>query len=87
MGGSPGLVVMGRDSRYKGRGFESWHSILNGHFFTSICCNVCLKRLKINEKRPGLAHLKNHSMIVGSNNAPEGDNWMGRGVASDITGP
>ena len=28
-------------------------------FFTSICCkkiNVCLKRPKINEKRPGLAH-------------------------------
>ena len=32
-----------------------------GHFFTLNCCKnciVCLKRLKINEKRPGLAHLK-----------------------------
>ena len=28
-GGSPGLVVMGRDS---GRGFESRHCILVGHF-------------------------------------------------------
>ena len=31
VGGSPGLVVMGGDSRLKGRGFESWHRILDGH--------------------------------------------------------
>ena len=31
-GRSPGLVVMGRDSRSKGRGFESRHRILDGHF-------------------------------------------------------
>ena len=31
MGGSPGLVVMGRDSRSKGRGFESRRRILDGH--------------------------------------------------------
>ena len=58
-GGSPGLVVMGRDSRSEGRGFESRHRILDGHFFTCICCkncNVCLKRPKIKEKRLGLAH-------------------------------
>ena len=30
MGGSPGLVVMGGDSRSKGRGFESWLRILDG---------------------------------------------------------
>ena len=29
-GGSPGLVVMGDDSCLKGRGFESWRSILDG---------------------------------------------------------
>ena len=50
LGGSPGLVVMGRDSRFGGRGFKSWHRILNGHFFTYICfknCSgVCLKRPK-----------------------------------------
>ena len=28
-----GLVVMGRDSRSEGRGFESRHRILDGHFF------------------------------------------------------
>ena len=33
LGGSPGLVVMGRDSRSEGCGFESWHRILDGHFF------------------------------------------------------
>ena len=52
-GGSPGLVVIGGDSRFEGRGFESWRHILDGHFFTLICCKnciVCLKRLKINEK-------------------------------------
>ena len=31
-GGSPGIVVMGRDSRSKGRGFDSWRRILDGHF-------------------------------------------------------
>ena len=31
-GGIPGLVVMGRGSHSKGRGFESRHSILDGHF-------------------------------------------------------
>ena len=29
---SPGLVVMGTDSRSKGHGFESQHHILDGHF-------------------------------------------------------
>ena len=57
-GGSPGLVVMGRDSRCKGIGFESWHRVLDGHFFTYICCknctDVCLKRPKMNEKVAGV---------------------------------
>ena len=56
-GGSPGLVVMGRDSRSKGSGFESQYRILDGHFFTYICCkncNICLKRTKINEKEAGV---------------------------------
>ena len=46
-------MVMGRDSHSEGRGFESRHCILDGHFFTYICCKncyVCLKRPKINEK-------------------------------------
>ena len=30
-GGSPGLVVMGGDSRSEGRGFESQCHILDGH--------------------------------------------------------
>ena len=60
MGGSPGLVVMGGDSRSEGRGFESRCHILDGHFFTLICCKIVLifvcKRPKINEKEAGLAH-------------------------------
>ena len=32
MGGSPGLVVMGRDSHSEGCGFDSQHCILDGHF-------------------------------------------------------
>ena len=47
------------DSRSKGRGFKSWHCILDGHFshiFVAKICNVCLKRPKINEKGAGLAH-------------------------------
>ena len=55
-GGNPGLVVMGDDSCLKCCGFESWHRVLDGHFFTLICCKsciVCLKRRKINEKEAG----------------------------------
>ena len=57
-GGSHGLLVMGRDSLTQGRGFESWHRILEGHdiFFTLISCKnciVCWKRPKINEKEAG----------------------------------
>ena len=33
-----GLVVMGGDSNSEGHGFESRHRILDGHFFTFICC-------------------------------------------------
>ena len=46
-------MVMGRDSRSKGCGFESQHHIQDGHDFTYICCkncNVCLKRPIINKK-------------------------------------
>ena len=32
MGGNAGLVVIGGDSCSKGRGFESQHYILDGHF-------------------------------------------------------
>ena len=46
---------MGRDSRPEGRGFESQHCILDGHFFTYCkICNVCLKRPKLNEKEAGV---------------------------------
>ena len=48
-------MVMGGDSRSEGRRFEFWHCILDGHFFTFICCkkcnDACLKRPKINDKR------------------------------------
>ena len=60
-------MVMGRDSRFKGRGFESRHSILDGHFFTCICCkncNVCLKRPKINEKEAGVGPFKKQQHIL-----------------------
>ena len=52
-------MVMGGDSCAKCHGFEIRHHILDGHFFTLICCKnciVCFNRPKINEKRPGLAH-------------------------------
>ena len=50
-------MVMGRDSRSEGHRFESRHCILDGHFFTYICCkncHVCLKTPKINEKEAGI---------------------------------
>ena len=43
-------MVMGGDSCFKGREFESWHHILDEHFLTYLFvvknCNVCLKSLK-----------------------------------------
>ena len=59
LGGSPGLEVMGRDSCSEGYGFESQQHIVDGQFFTSICCKnwneACLKRPKytINEAKVG----------------------------------
>ena len=51
-------MVMGRDSHSEGRGFKFQHHILDGHFFTCICCkncnDICLKRPKINEKEAGV---------------------------------
>ena len=47
-------MVMGRDSRSKGRGFDSQRRILDGHFshlFVVKIVKVCLKRPKINNKR------------------------------------
>ena len=40
-------------------GTVNWMDI-SSHLFVVKFCNVCLKRPKINEKRPGLAHLKKH---------------------------
>ena len=41
LGGSYGLLVMGGDSCFKGREFESCNRILDGHFFhTAICCQI-----------------------------------------------
>ena len=55
LGGSPGLVVMGGYSCSEGHGFKSQHHILDGHFFTVICCKICndfsFKRPKINDNR------------------------------------
>ena len=54
---------MGDNSCLRGRGFESWRGILDGHFFTLICCKnyiVCLKIPKINEKEAGVGPFKKH---------------------------
>ena len=54
-------MVMGGDSCCKGHGFEFPHCILDGHFFTYICCkncNICLKRRKYMKRGLGMANLK-----------------------------
>ena len=61
-------MVMGRDSRSEGRGFKSRHHILDGHFFTYICCkncNVCLKRPKINKKEARVGPFKKNFYYTG----------------------
>ena len=45
----------------RGRGFNSRGHLLDGNFFTLICCkdcNVCLKSPKLNKKEAGLAHFE-----------------------------
>ena len=57
----PGLVVKGRDSRSKGRGFKSRHCILDGHFSHIIVVKIVMfvwKRPKINEKEAGVGPFK-----------------------------
>ena len=54
MGGSPGLVVMGGDSRSEGCKFKSQCHILDGHFshsFVVNCIAVCLKKTENKRKR------------------------------------
>ena len=59
---NPGPVDMGDDSCSKDLGLESRRHILDGHFFTLICCKNCnvvfLKRSKINEKEAGVGPFK-----------------------------
>ena len=77
MGGSPGLVVMGGDSCYESRGFESQHCILDGHFSHLFVVKIVMfvwKDENQMKKRPGLAiflkknyekiFLKKHLMIT-----------------------
>ena len=65
-------MVMGDDSYSRGCGFESRCRILDGHFFTFICCKnciVCLKRPKINKKEAGVGpflKLHTHDILVGT---------------------
>ena len=68
MGGSPGQVVVGGDSRSKGRGFESQCRILDGHEifshrFVVKNCIACLKRPKVNKIEAGLAHFLKKVLI------------------------
>ena len=57
LGESPGLVVMGGDSHSEGRGCRIPVPYTGWTFFhinlLKICIDVCLKRPKLNEKRPG----------------------------------
>ena len=59
---SPDIVVMGGDSHSEGHGFESQCHILDGHFFTLICCKIPLmlvwKRLKKRKRGRGWPILK-----------------------------
>ena len=59
-------MVMGGDSCSKGRGFDSQHRMLDGQIFTFIHCkNILFEKTKINEKRPGMAHLKKQYLFTG----------------------
>ena len=63
-GGGPGLVVVGGDSCFEGRGIESQHRVLGGHLFVVKSVMLVWKRRKYVKKRPGMAHLKNKFFLV-----------------------
>ena len=71
-------MVMGIDSHSEGHGFESQHHILDGHFFTYICCkncNVCLKRPKIREKEAGFGPFLSTIFFNNSLDNNDDDTW------------
>ena len=51
-----GLVVIGGGSCSKVREFESQRHILDGHFFTFICCKIfnVFEKTKVKEKEAGV---------------------------------
>ena len=54
LGESPGLVVMGGYSCSKGREFESWHHMLDGHLSHLFVAKIVTCKTKINEKDSGV---------------------------------
>ena len=65
-GGSPGLVVMGDDSRLESRRFESRCFMLEGYFHICLLyknCNIYLKRLKINVKEARICPIKKTNIL------------------------
>ena len=66
-----GLVVMWGDSHSEGCGFESQCHILDGYFFSWICCKIVLmfvwKGRKYTKKMPGMARffLKKYQLSLG----------------------
>ena len=68
-------MVMAGDSCSKGRGFKSQHHILDGHFFTFICCKIVMlfEKTEINEKEAGMANLIKHFSAYFTNGSPVSD--------------
>ena len=68
VGGSPGLVVMERDSRSEGHWFEFWYRILDGHFFTYICWKIAMMFVWKDRKRgrgwPILSHSTENILVL-----------------------
>ena len=52
-------MVMGEVSSSEGCGFESQNRILDGHFFTFICCKSLFEKTKLNKKEAGNDPFKN----------------------------
>jgi len=60
LGGSPDLVVMGGDLCPRGCEFGSECCILDGSFFTFICCKSCIENQF--KRRPRMAHFLKMSL-------------------------
>ena len=65
-------MVVGGDSCVECCGFESQHHLLDGHFFTKICCKIVYLKRRKNEKEDGDGPFLNKKVL---HKNPASNSW------------